>query len=97
MAQVAHDLRTKAWIDDDLDYLLREWRAIPQVAQEWDEWDELDRLVFVVEWPLRVDRLMRLDYWAGLHALTPLQQARYGELLDLIELHRPTLDRLLSD
>lgn len=49
MAQVVQDPKTKAWIDDDLDYLLREWRALPGVAREWDDWEELDRLVFVVE------------------------------------------------
>jgi hypothetical protein len=97
MAQVMQEARTKAWIDEDLDYLLREWSAIPDVARQWDDWDELDRLVFVLEWPLRVDRLMRLEYWDERRALTAEQQARYRQLHDLIARHRTTLDRLLAE
>ena len=96
MAQVVQEARTKAWIDEDLDYLLREWSAIPGIAREWDDWDELDRLVFVLEWPLRVDRMTRLEHWADQQALTDAQQHRYAELLKLIASHKPTLDRLLG-
>jgi hypothetical protein len=97
MAQVVQEARTRAWIDEDLDYLLREWREIPGVAQAWADWDEMDRLVFVLEWPLRVDRMMRLEHWSEQRALTDAQQVRYGELLELIAQHQSTLERLLAE
>jgi hypothetical protein len=97
MAQVVQEARTRALIEEDLDYLLREWSAIPDVARGWNNWEELDRLVFVLEWPLRVDRMMRLEYWAEQGALSDTQQVRYDELRELIGRHQSTLDLLLVE
>lgn len=52
-------------IDGYLTYLWDEWEEVPHLAQEWDEWDELSRLSFVVDWPIREDRLQQLQQWAG--------------------------------
>jgi hypothetical protein len=97
MAQVVQQIQTHDPIHKDLDYLLREWRAIPDVAREWEHWDELDRLTFVVEWPLRVDRMLRLESSVQQHALNEEQHVRYLTLQELIARHQSTLDRLLAE
>ena len=84
MDQVAHILTPRERIDPYLDYLFREW-------------EDHDRLDFVVEWPIREDRLHQLREWAAQGLFTPEQQARYDELLQLIACHRPLLDRLLDE
>jgi hypothetical protein len=97
MAQVAQEIRTKAWIDSDLTYLLREWQEIPEVVRQWNDWDELDRLTFVVEWPLRAERMERLEYWDGQNELTTDQRERYRELRTLIARYRSDLEQLLAE
>jgi hypothetical protein len=51
------------WIVKSLDNLEGEWEQIPEIAAEWDDWEEHDRLDFVLEWPLREDRLHQLQRW----------------------------------
>ena len=97
MAHVTHDMTLCAWIDDYLSYLIRAWAAIPETAAEWDDWDEHSQLVFVINWGVPQDRLHQLKGWAADGLLTPAQCQRYQELLQLIEQHRPTLERLLAD
>ncbi|HLH23968.1 MAG TPA: hypothetical protein VK066_15705 [Chloroflexota bacterium] len=97
MAQVAKDSEVREWIDDYLDYLFAEWEAIPEVAAEWDEWQDHEQLDFVVEWPIREDRLRELQQWAEQGLLAPQQQARYERLLALVARQRPTLEKLLRD
>ena len=97
MAQVTHIHTARERIDPYLDYLFAEWQALPEVATEWPEWEDLDQLDFVVEWPIREDRLHQLQGWAAQGLLTPEQQARYDELLQLIACYRPLLDGILNE
>jgi hypothetical protein len=97
MATTARQSDLASWIDRSLDYLMAQWEAIPEVAQEWDSWDELDRLDFVLEWPLRVDRLKQLRQWDAEGLLSPGQRGRLQELDRLMPQHQATLDRLLAD
>ena len=97
MAQVTHILTARERIDPYLDYLFRAWQALPEVAKVWAEWEDHDRLDFVVEWPIREDHFHQLEEWVSQGLLTPEQQARYDELLQLIACHRPLLDRLLDE
>jgi hypothetical protein len=78
-------------------YLEREWHALPEVEREWPSWDELDRLVFVLEWPMREDRLHMLERLAAEGGLTPEQMARLERLQGLVREHRPIVERLLSE
>lgn len=97
MAQVVHEQQLVEWIDDYLAYLEREWRSVPEVAREWDTWEDHEQLDFVVEWPIREDRLGQLRRWAEQGVLTPSQWAQYERLLKLVAKHRPALERLLQD
>ena len=97
MAQVVPDAERGAWIDDYLEYLIREWESIPGLAAEWDEWDDLSQLTFVVNWGVPADRLAQLHQWAEQGLLTPAQRQRYEQLLQLVAQHRPTLEELLKD
>ena len=59
MAQVAPDPQLQAKIDRYyLDYLVREWQRVPKIAEQWDGWQDHEQLNFVVEWPIREDRLV---------------------------------------
>jgi hypothetical protein len=97
MAQAIPIAQLQARIDDYLTYLLDEWQGIPDLAAEWAEWEEHERLDFVLEWPIREDRLHQLRERAAAGQLTPRQQARYEHVLDLERRHRPLLERLLAD
>jgi len=87
----------RARIDHYLHYLLREWEGIPALAAEWGDWDEDSRLVFDVNWGVPADRLYQLQRRAEQGLLAPEQRARYDELLQLVERHRPLLEELLKD
>ena len=95
MAYVAHERLTRT--DRYLDYLFAEWARIPEIAEEWAEWEEPDRLLFVLEWPIKEDRLCQLRQWVDEGALTAEQLERYRELQALIEKYRPILEPLLSE
>jgi len=97
MVEVAQRRQTAERIDYHLDYLLREWQALPDIAAEWNAWEEYEQFDFVIEWTIRVDRLGQLRRWADEGLLTPAQLARFRDLLTLIDLHRPTFERLLVD
>ena len=97
MAQVTNPRSIAESIDDYLAYLWAEWESIPALAAEWDDWDAYEQLDFVMEWPIREDRLLMLRDWAAAGCMTDEQQARYNQLLDLIAAHRDTLERLIAD
>jgi hypothetical protein len=97
MATVVRQPELTSRIDYSLEYLFREWTAIPEVASTWESWDELDRLDFVLEWQLREDRLHLLQRWNEEGRLSAQQQRRFDVLDQLIQLHRPTLERLLAE
>ena len=95
MAYVANQQPTR--IDPYLDYLFAEWGQVPEVAEEWAEWDEPDRLLSVLEWPIKEDRLAQLQEWASTGMLTPEQMTRYRELQAVVDKYRPILEPLLSE
>ena len=97
MAQVAADPHLRTKIDEYLDYVIRAWRGIPDVAAQWDQWDDISQLTFVVDWGVPSDRLHQLHRWAEQGCLTPAQRAQYEELLRLVAQHHATLERLLAD
>jgi len=97
MAQVVPQTQTDVWVDRSIDYLAREWEAVPGVAAAWDKWAEEDHLDFVLEWPLREDRLLQLRQFSDEGRLSARQRRRYIELEDLVQRHRPALARLLAD
>lgn len=97
MAQVSNIRTARERIDRYLDNLFREWNSVPELAHEWEESEELDRLDFVIEWPIREDRLGQLAQWAAEGLLTPVQRARYDELLRLVARNRPIMDELLAE
>jgi hypothetical protein len=97
MAKVTPDNQVQARADRYLEYLFCEWRRVPEVAQGWDEWDDYEQLDFIIEWPIREDRLYQLQQWIGEGLLRSDQRTRYQELMKLVAQHRPTLDRLLAD
>ena len=96
MAQLAPRRDLHEWIEDYLDYLIREWESIPELAAEWDEWDRESRLTFIFNWGVPADRLHQLKQWAEQGALAPNQRERYDRLLTLVAEHRSTLERLLE-
>ncbi len=53
MAREAQLTPTKEGINWALDYLFREWRAIPALAEEWSEWDDVSRLHFDIDLPVK--------------------------------------------
>jgi hypothetical protein len=97
MAQVVAPATTRRRIDLYLGYLLDQWRQIPSVAAEWDTWEDYEQLDFVIEWPIREDRLIQLRHWHEQGLLSIEQRSRYADLLGLIDRHRPTLERLLAE
>jgi hypothetical protein len=97
MACVAVDAEVAARIDRYLAYLVNEWEGVPLLAEEWDEWDEHSQLSFVIDWPIREDRLHMLQRWAAQGLLSSEQMIRFEALLRLVEEHRPTLERMIAD
>ena len=71
MAKVAYG--AEARINSLLDYLISEWESLPALFAEWSDWDTQDRLDFVLDWPIRDDRLRELLVYAKCNCLNPLQ------------------------
>ena len=97
MASLAQQVDLAPRIEHALDYLLREWEAIPEVVSTWKTWDELDRLDFVIEWPIREMQLKQLRQWQDEGQLSSHQRQRFAELERLIQEHRAAVDRLLAE
>jgi hypothetical protein len=95
MTGVARDTELVARIDVFLAYCLREWGAVPEIAEEWETWNDSDRLEFALEWPIREDRLKQLGGWAKQGLLTTAQRHRYDHLTAVVATHRPLLQQLL--
>jgi hypothetical protein len=92
MAQVSEIVRQD--IEKLLDRLIWEWGRLPEVEAEIDDWDQLDQIVFVEEWTLEEDCLLRLERYVTEGALTPEQLRRYDELKGLVTQNRPIIQRL---
>ena len=97
MAQVMPGRTLCEQIDTYLDYLQKAWEGIALDAEEWDEWDEHSRLVFELDWAVPEDHLAQLNEWATQGQLAAAQRARYAELLRLVAINRPILDRMLAE
>jgi hypothetical protein len=97
VASLAQQPALALQIDHVLAVLTRQWLAIPEVVATWATWDELDRLDFVLEWPLREIKLHQLEAWVAEGHLTAAQREQFTELRQLIQRHRPTLERLLAE
>ena len=80
-----------------LEYLYSEWSDIPSLAQEWPHLTKSERRDFIVEWPIKEDRLFQLRKYVSADLCTPAQRGRYEQLLALIARHRPLLEQLLED
>jgi hypothetical protein len=100
---VAHRLRLKdSMTASEVDryyfeYLEGEWCDLPEIEREWASWEEMSRLNFVLEWPMREDRLHMLERLASEGRLTSAQVARLERLRALVREHRPIVERLLSE
>jgi hypothetical protein len=81
-------------IDHDLDRAIAAWSDLPVVERDIDGWRQLDQIDFVEEWTIQEDRLARLDQAAAAGAMTAAQRARYAELRELVDRHRPIVTRL---
>lgn len=97
MAEPAPTSGFQEQVEESLDYLLREWEAIPQLAAAWPTWDADTRDAFSQEWLSRDERLQELREYARAVVLTPAQREQYERLLHLVALHRPTLELLLAN
>jgi hypothetical protein len=97
MASLVEQSALAPRIDHALDYLIRQWLAIPEVVSTWETWDELDRLDFVLEWPVRESRLNQLRQWRDEGQLSIQQLKRFAALERLIRRHRAAVDRLLAE
>jgi len=98
MARLARRADVTADVDRFyLEYLEREWLRLPETERCWGAMEEMERLDFVLEWPIKEDRLAQLDAWVAEGVLTPEQMGRYRELQALVDRHRPIVERLLSE
>ena len=97
MASLVEQSTIAPLIDHALDYLTRQWLAVPEVVSTWETWDELDRLDFVLEWPLRESRLNQLRRWRDEGHLSTRQLQRFATLERLIRRHRAAVDCLLAE
>jgi hypothetical protein len=95
VAQVAGEVGARA--DHFLDYLSREWEAVPDYVAEFGTWDDVQQLAFVHEWDIRESGLRTLRDFAEQGLLAPAQRDRYDQLLELVARHRPAIERLLED
>jgi hypothetical protein len=92
MAQVAQG--THRQIEHLLARAFAEWEEVPAVETEIDGWDLLDQIVYVEEWTLAEERLLRLERFAAEGALTDAQAVRYNDLKRLVAQNRPIIERL---
>ena len=97
MAEPAPTSGIQEQVEESLDYLIREWQGIPQLAAAWPTWDAATRDAFSQEWPSRDERLQELREYARAVVLTPAQREQYERLLHLVAVHRPTLELLLAN
>jgi hypothetical protein len=84
LATVTQQTDIATWTDQNLDYLASEWKAVLQIASEWDELDEADRLDFVLEWPLVNDALRQLKQWNAERRFSASQHRQFKELYEFM-------------
>jgi hypothetical protein len=96
MAQVIRVPRPDQCSTKDLENLLRFWRGVPELAEEWPDWDENSRLDVIHQWPISREALARVCDAAEAGLLDEGQQRDWQELQQLIETHRATVEWMLD-
>jgi hypothetical protein len=71
------------------------WEELPDVAGEFDSWDVGEAQTYIEEWRHFENERLELEQVAGKGMLTAEQEAQLQELRQLVEQHKPLLDRLL--
>ena len=95
MVDVARSEQLRPDVDYHIDYQLAAWNSVREYAAWWPDLDPLDKEVFQLEWTgITESRLRELQRWAERGYLSPEQQGRYRQLVDLVEDVRPVLDKL---
>jgi hypothetical protein len=97
MAQVTQARELRERIEGLLTYALDEWAAVPKYTAEFESWDDIQQLDFVQEWGIRESALEVLQDYARRDILTAEQRGRYEQLEQLVALHRPAVQQLLSE
>ncbi len=92
---MSHEQSVHSAVEHVLARAIESWEELPEMEREIDTWDHLDQIVYLEEWQIEEDRLLRLAEHAQSGAFTPGQRARYERLLKLVEDHRPIIERLL--
>ena len=88
---------TCARIEDALQRSKDAWEDVSALAAEWDEWDADSRLHLEIEWSIQEGLLAQLADWHTRGKMRESQADRYHELLDLVAVQRPLLDRLFAE
>jgi hypothetical protein len=97
MVDVARDRQLHPDIEYHLNYQFGAWSSLTEYMAQWPELEDIDREVFQLEWEgITESRLKDLQRWAEEGCLTPHQQARYQELLELVTKNRPLLNILFA-
>jgi hypothetical protein len=97
VAEPAPTPETGERVEESLDFLIREWEAIPELAAAWPTWDAAAREAFSQDWSSHDERLQELREQVRSVDLTPAQREQYERLLRLVAVHRPVLELLLAD
>ena len=77
-----------------LDFSLRAWTSLPEVAEEIAEWELVERLDFLYEWALEEMRLDRLHKQAEAGQMTEDQIEKFRDLVIVVSENRPIIERL---
>ncbi len=88
------DTEVRARISRWLDRSLWEWSRLPEVEAEIEQWDQIDQIVYVTEWTLEEERLLRLERYRASGAMTSEQVAEHDKLRRLVAQNRPIIERL---
>lgn len=83
-------------IDAALEWSLRAWRTLPEVARDIESWDPIERADFLYEWPLEEQKLLELQSYAARGMMSPAQQRRHRSLQETVERKRPVIEELLD-
>lgn len=76
-----------------LEYLESALEDSAEVIDEWDELSSDEQLDFWAEWPLKEDKLAKLDKLVASNTLSASQESRYRTIKQCLSTHRAALDR----
>lgn len=83
-------------IDHLLDALRRDWEDAVALARRWGDADDFEQTDLVVEWPLSVDRLLRLRRHEERGHLSGAQRRRLQALRSYMREHEHELAAVLG-